>query len=162
MSSACNDGDDSERNEYGQCEGEQAFPNNSCESGELDAYTECANNACADDFDVCKSVCEEWIDCLRDCSCDEEGSACETACGSPSEACTSCFQEAASCSEGCEVPACATGEVGGGNATCEDLTTCCLQLTGDEQSGCAEIAEGDDDDNCAAALETFQSTGSCD
>ncbi len=49
----------------------------------------------------------------------------------------------------------------GGAGTCSDLTGCCSQLSGTDQSSCQQIVTGADDATCGAALSIYQSAALC-
>jgi hypothetical protein len=161
----------------------------SCTQAELNAYSNCLQNACNSQYVTCfgpsykqgvpGGTCSSYAQCQNACGCTD--AACRNACTVPA-ACMTCLSTIATCSLGanCTIPPCALGDAsiptfdgnipgldGGfpfdaGNATCADLTSCCNAITeANTKMACQQVVATGQNQVCSASLGTFRSAGLC-
>lgn len=152
-------------------------------SSDCPEYVACAEEKCEAEYKQCLgdnfmssdfsgSPCEEYMNCVLGCDCDE---ACLADCATNMAAdCKSCLMGpltncvSSNCSA--ELQECAgtgTGGTGGGGSsggTCADLEACCNSLPESEQSQCLsnyESIKAGGDSACGTLLQTYQASGKC-
>lgn len=158
----------------GACEQQQGE-----ESGDCDAYVECAQEQCQSEYEMCLgsgyrsgnfsgAVCETFIECSisaddqceNDCPLDQ---ACQNCFVSTLGSCVSskCSAELSECSGGANTNVDLDGV---GTATCADLEACCGSMSGSDASTCQmqlDAVSAGGDLGCSTVYSVYQISGMC-